>query len=141
MLERYEVKHICIGFCDPDTPSNPFPSVNMAAAEKDINAEAGSSSPCRSSSTSLTDEITHPTRFAGQSDLEKVYSRHEDNDVAVVEILPMTDPNVVNWDGPDDIENPLNWPARKKWTNIALLALITTLTFVLSVLPARPLGL
>ena len=63
------------------------------------------------------------------SDLEKVMSKHEDGDVAVtVEVT--TDPNVVNWDGPNDPENPLNWPASKKWTNIAFLSAITFLTLV-----------
>ncbi|XXG98917.1 hypothetical protein Hte_005248 [Hypoxylon texense] len=28
------------------------------------------------------------------------------------------DPNVVDWDGPDDPENPANWTDRKKWLNI-----------------------
>lgn len=35
------------------------------------------------------------------------------------------DPNVVDWDGPDDPENPMNWPAKKKWTIIAALGAIT----------------
>jgi hypothetical protein len=101
----------------------------MPQSEKDIEAEANTRSPSLSSA-SLTDDITHANRFAEQSDLEKVYSRHEDKDVAV-EVVPTIDPNVVNWDGPDDPENPLNWPARQKWINIGLLATITTLTFVL----------
>jgi hypothetical protein len=62
-----------------------------------------------------------------QADLEKVYSLHEDKDVAF-EVQQETDPNVVNWDGPDDPENPLNWTPRKKWGNIAIVAAITFLT-------------
>lgn len=38
------------------------------------------------------------------------------------------DPNIVDWDGPDDPENPMNWTARKKWANIAILSLLTFLT-------------
>jgi len=100
----------------------------MAQSEKDIEAEAIARSSSLSS-TSPTDNITRLNHFAEQSDLEKVYSRHEDKDVAV-EIVSTRDPNVVNWDGPDDPENPLNWAPRRKWTNIFLLAIITTLTFV-----------
>lgn len=37
------------------------------------------------------------------------------------------DPNVVDWDGPDDLANPYNWPAKKKWGNIAILSLLTLL--------------
>ena len=40
------------------------------------------------------------------------------------------DPDVVDWDGPDDPENPLNWPARKKWTLIGILAMVTLVTYV-----------
>ncbi|KAK1573273.1 major facilitator superfamily transporter [Colletotrichum navitas] len=35
------------------------------------------------------------------------------------------DPNIVDWDGPDDPENPLNWSPLKKWGNITLLSIIT----------------
>lgn len=38
------------------------------------------------------------------------------------------DQNVVDWDGPDDPENPLNWPAKKKWTIIAALGAVTLIT-------------
>ncbi|CAH0047150.1 unnamed protein product [Clonostachys solani] len=39
-----------------------------------------------------------------------------------------TDPNVVDWDGPDDPENPMNWPPRKKNTIVALISMITFIT-------------
>lgn len=38
------------------------------------------------------------------------------------------DPNVVDWDGPDDPENPMNWPQHKKVLNIVLISLFTFLT-------------
>lgn len=37
------------------------------------------------------------------------------------------DPNLVDWDGPEDPANPYNWPAKKKWANIAILSLLTLL--------------
>ncbi|KAF2876520.1 major facilitator superfamily domain-containing protein [Massariosphaeria phaeospora] len=37
-------------------------------------------------------------------------------------------PHVVDWDGPDDPHNPLNWPESRKWTTIATLALVTLVT-------------
>lgn len=40
------------------------------------------------------------------------------------------DPNIVDWDGPDDPKNPVNWSERFKWGNIAVLASITFLTYV-----------
>ena len=39
-----------------------------------------------------------------------------------------TDPNVVDWDGPDDPENPMNWSDKKKWLNIATLSVLTLVT-------------
>ncbi len=41
---------------------------------------------------------------------------------------PDQDPNVVDWDGPDDPANPLNWPAKKKWSIIAALGAVTFIT-------------
>ncbi|RSM11275.1 hypothetical protein CDV31_006827 [Fusarium ambrosium] len=38
------------------------------------------------------------------------------------------DPNIVGWNGPDDPENPMNWPARRKWINIALMSLLTIIS-------------
>ncbi|OQU99343.1 hypothetical protein CLAIMM_04983 [Cladophialophora immunda] len=35
---------------------------------------------------------------------------------------------VVDWDGPDDAENPVNWSSRKKGVNIVLLSYMTFLT-------------
>lgn len=39
-----------------------------------------------------------------------------------------TEANAVGWDGPDDPQNPLNWPAKKKWANIFALSFMTILT-------------
>jgi hypothetical protein len=38
------------------------------------------------------------------------------------------DSNAVGWDGPDDPENPQNWPAKRKWANVAALSIMTILT-------------
>jgi multidrug resistance protein len=38
------------------------------------------------------------------------------------------DPNVVDWDGPDDPEKPINWTAFKKWKNIFVISSLTLLT-------------
>lgn len=44
------------------------------------------------------------------------------------EATPETDPNVVDWDGPNDPENPMNWSEKKKWLNIATLSILTLVT-------------
>jgi DHA1 family multidrug resistance protein-like MFS transporter len=44
------------------------------------------------------------------------------------------DPNLIEWDGPDDPENPMNWPASKKWiVTIALGMMTFCVTFASSV--------
>lgn len=38
------------------------------------------------------------------------------------------DPNVVDWEGPDDPSNPMNWSSSKKIASIGLVSLITMLS-------------
>lgn len=38
------------------------------------------------------------------------------------------DPNIVDWDGPDDPEKPTNWPAGRKYGIVILISFITFLT-------------
>lgn len=41
---------------------------------------------------------------------------------------PEKDPNMVDWDGPDDPTNPMNWTTKKKWTIIGLISANTFAT-------------
>jgi hypothetical protein len=47
------------------------------------------------------------------------------------EVTEAVDPDIVDWDGPDDPHNPMNWPMSKKWGLIAVLAGVTLVTWVL----------
>ncbi|OLN87205.1 putative transporter C1529.01-like protein 3 [Colletotrichum chlorophyti] len=38
------------------------------------------------------------------------------------------DSNIVDWDGPDDPENPQNWPEKRKWLNVAAISALTLVT-------------
>lgn len=40
------------------------------------------------------------------------------------------DPDIVGWDGPDDPENPKNWPNRKKWAMTWVVSLFTLMRWV-----------
>jgi hypothetical protein len=40
--------------------------------------------------------------------------------------------NMVDWDGPKDPENPLNWTSARKGTMIAIVSFLTFLSYVLS---------
>lgn len=53
---------------------------------------------------------------------------------------PPADPDVVDWDGPDDPKNPQNWSSLHKWTLIGLVSTITFITSLASTIfaPAVP---
>lgn len=37
------------------------------------------------------------------------------------------DPNIVDWDGPDDPENPMNWPT---WRKVLAIGIVSAITFI-----------
>ncbi|KAK5949028.1 hypothetical protein OHC33_009949 [Knufia fluminis] len=51
---------------------------------------------------------------------------HED--AHAVERVPTKDANLVDWEGADDPEKPLNWTKKKKWQNMLIIAALTLLT-------------
>lgn len=53
---------------------------------------------------------------------------HGEKDVGAQPTEPV-DPYIVDWDGPDDPQNPRNWSEKLKWGNIAVIASITFLTY------------
>lgn len=63
-------------------------------------------------------------------DDEKKYERDlEDGSTSVdFEELAPRDPNIVDWDGPDDPANPQNWSAKKKTITVVLVSSITFVT-------------
>ncbi|KAH8766634.1 bicyclomycin resistance protein [Diaporthe sp. PMI_573] len=61
----------------------------------------------------------------GASDLEKGVTTEGDGDKDTH--AGESDPNIVWWDGPDDPENPMNWPS---WRKVLTCVIISFLTFV-----------
>jgi multidrug resistance protein len=71
-------------------------------------------------------------------DVEKVarsqaQSTHTDertlsDDAVAAEQEEPRDPDIVDWSGPDDPENPQNWTPRKKWGIISALGAVTLIT-------------
>ncbi|OCK73825.1 polyamine transporter 1 [Lepidopterella palustris CBS 459.81] len=57
---------------------------------------------------------TPPTAASQRNDIE---NRSEKTEHA--------DQDIVDWDGPDDTEKPINWPPAKKWTIVGVLSAIT----------------
>ena len=67
----------------------------------------------------------------GKTDLEAGKSDPKSEDTrSVNRIEKEIDPNIVDWDGPNDPQNPLNWSLALKWSNIAVLSSITFITYV-----------
>lgn len=72
-----------------------------------------------------------------QADLDRDLEKGENTSTAaanderktqVEEQAVEQDPNIVWWDGDNDPENPMNWTAKKKWSNLALLSIMTLVT-------------
>ncbi|KAI1910027.1 hypothetical protein LOZ53_000189 [Ophidiomyces ophidiicola] len=59
-------------------------------------------------------------------DLEVAVADVEDQYLKEAELAQ--DPNIVDWDGPDDPENPLNWTFKKKAIIVGSIAIITFIT-------------
>ncbi|KAL2826025.1 major facilitator superfamily domain-containing protein [Aspergillus pseudoustus] len=66
--------------------------------------------------------------------LRSTASTHTDVERESADQMPTTDPekpkdpNIVDFEGPDDPANPLNWSPRKKFINIAIISLMTLLS-------------
>ena len=94
----------------------------------------------RSSSTTSTQPSTRESNIEKdqpqESDLSRGLSNIEKGLPAFVPVPedtsepkePLSDPDIVDWETSDDPKKALNWPVRKKWTNIAVISSITFLT-------------
>jgi hypothetical protein len=38
------------------------------------------------------------------------------------------DANIVDWDGPGDPANPVNWPGSKRWAHVVIVSLLGLVT-------------
>lgn len=76
---------------------------------------------------------SNPTSFNGAFDEEKICHQvcgNTDSSFPTPSTsLPLRDPNVVDWESPDDPMNPMNWPFKKKVAATTTIALVTILTY------------
>jgi multidrug resistance protein len=99
-------------------------------------SEEKSDPPSEVMSNTIVQDRPYDSSRSKESDVEKT-PVSSDRPSGEVTIEAQT--YLVDWAGPDDPEFPRNWPARKKWTNVGLLAALTLLTCVpLSDLPTIP---
>ena len=81
-------------------------------------------------------EQKDPNVYAGSkssSDLERATTGHLDTDIEKqrgnsLQSTNTTDPNVVDWDGPEDPRNPMNWTGKAKIINCSTIIFLTLLT-------------
>jgi multidrug resistance protein len=93
-------------------------------------------SPSRTTTEGSSSESSPPNTHPDGADLSRRQSNIEKGLPAIVPIEERVsrvqsdplDPNVVDWATPDDPAKALNWPAKKKWGNIAVISSITFLT-------------
>ncbi|KAK3633963.1 hypothetical protein LTR56_015573 [Elasticomyces elasticus] len=100
---------------DADIPSNAGVESDAEAAaarRKEYNVE-----PRKDKELSSPSSINEP-----EGDVEKAQP------TTTAEEQELLDPNIVDFDGPDDPENPLNFTPTVKWVNITVLSALTLLT-------------
>ncbi|KAH7132479.1 major facilitator superfamily domain-containing protein [Dendryphion nanum] len=90
---------------DADTPSNTELNASSVDIEKGVQSHVGST---HTDERTLSDEAQPRTSTAP--------------------VTEPIDPNIVDWDGPDDPQNPQNWTEGRKWGLIAVLAAVTLVT-------------
>lgn len=69
-----------------------------------------------------------PTGFVGDQKNEVLAGIQPSLAPSTSDTLREHDPHIVDWDGPDDVNNPYNWTMKKKWINILIISFNTTLT-------------
>ena len=86
-------------------------------------------------SQTVVDSLHHSTLTSQHDD--SAYShdveKHSDLNNSAPDIVThdkeaLQDPNIVDWDGPDDPENPLNWASSKKLGAMTIVSLVTMLS-------------
>ena len=70
-------------------------------------------------------------------DIEAGHPNHKSDEKGLEATITEANSNIVDWDGPDDVKNPMNWSEKLKWANVAVIASITFLTQVAIQLPPR----
>lgn len=60
--------------------------------------------------------------------LQQIVSTTMPSDSEMERNSQIEDPQIVGWDGPDDPENPLNWPESRKRINLILLSVLTVIS-------------
>jgi len=110
----------------------PFPALEKAPSTA-LQSATSSAAEANPSTNGHPEKESHTTsKLEKEIDLEagngSLSSARKGPETTKTEV----DPNIVDWDGPDDPQNPINWPEKLKWGNVAVIASITFLTYASS---------
>ncbi|KAF2267674.1 MFS general substrate transporter [Lojkania enalia] len=78
---------------------------------------------------SRKDESQHDA-YSDKDDIEEQSVRNNTSSSAGTREHPEKDPNIVDWDGPDDLENPINWSEKKKIASIRIVSILAFLSLL-----------
>lgn len=92
------------------------------------NINEGGSSLTQSASPLAEAPTTPPASRSDDNDEEKGSTKSNTDANTEDLTVPPAELSVVDWDGPDDPNNPLNWSQLKKWSIIYLVSYITFVT-------------
>jgi hypothetical protein len=112
-IKAFEGGHIISDNTASATPRPPSSTSFVSAISHSINAidNEGSRSPSSTAASVAKGE---------SKDLEKAEETGQ--------AQPL-DPNIVDWDGPDDPNMALNWSKKKKWGTVTMLSALTFVTY------------
>ena len=116
----------------PSTVAQWRPVTNSDEAPADTAAteRAPSSTPASTKLPKSTGDSS-PSSSEHEKDADLEVGNHRSDSVDSKEVpveVPVPNQNEVGWDGPNDPQNPMNWPGRWKWSSIAVISAITFLT-------------
>ena len=77
--------------------------------------------------TAIKEAHDSPARY--DTDVERLsFERIPERETSGAEGKELRDPNIVDFDGPKDPENPLNWSTARKTTSIVIVSLTALLS-------------
>ncbi|EUC38620.1 hypothetical protein COCCADRAFT_82483 [Bipolaris zeicola 26-R-13] len=109
------------------TPASPDPTRDRQEPQNEQRKEAYESTHHKEAET-IGDAFAHDPEKGIESQSSSTHSNEQTLPNAIQAQEQEQDPNIVDWDGPDDPNNPQNWTAKKKWTIVATLGLVTLIT-------------
>jgi hypothetical protein len=70
------------------------------------------------------EEMSGEKEDEGEVELQVAWKQNGNDDLEK-QTLQVSDPNIVDWEGPADPEYPMNWSLKRKWGIISLVSAVT----------------